>query len=93
MTAVVTVAVIPMWLSCVIGWAMCVVPMLAVERLMRGAQMTEPLRIPPNGLYGPYFGIPKPTFCTRCEIHAATTHKPLCPVCLDDEAREIRDGK
>ena len=37
MTAVVAVAVTPMWLSCVIGWAACAVPMLAVERLIRGA--------------------------------------------------------
>ena len=37
MTAVVAVAVTPMWLSCVIGWAVCVVPMLAVERVLRGA--------------------------------------------------------
>jgi predicted amidophosphoribosyltransferase len=29
-----------------------------------------------------------PTFCVRCEIHQATNHKPICPVCLDDIRRE-----
>jgi predicted amidophosphoribosyltransferase len=30
-----------------------------------------------------------PTFCSRCQIHQATNHKPICPVCLDDIRREV----
>ena len=55
--------------------------------------MTEPMRIPPNGLYGPYLGIPKPTWCTECQIHMATSTHPLCPGCHEDRAREIREGE
>jgi hypothetical protein len=28
------------------------------------------------------------TFCTSCEIHLASTRRPICPVCLDEKRRE-----
>jgi hypothetical protein len=32
-------------------------------------------------------GVELPTWCS-CGIHRATTRRPLCPVCLDERARE-----
>jgi hypothetical protein len=45
-------------------------------------------RIPPNGPYGAYVGLPTPMWCTSCSVHMATTSQPLCPVCLDQRDRE-----
>jgi hypothetical protein len=44
-------------------------------------------RIPPNGPYGAYVGLPTPMWCCGCEVHWATTSQPLCPTCLDDRAK------
>ena len=93
MTAVVAVAVTPMWLSCVIGWAVCVVPMLAVEWVMRGAHDRAAAYPADTACTAPTSASPSPRFARGAEVHAATTHNPLCPGCLEDEAREIRDGK
>jgi hypothetical protein len=30
-------------------------------------------------------------FCAECESFYALPHKPLCPVCLDEEMREVRE--
>jgi hypothetical protein len=32
-------------------------------------------------------------FCTECEVHRATPYTPLCPVCADVKARELRGQK
>ena len=45
--------------------------------------MTEPLRPPVTPVDWPSV----PAWCRKCEIHQATNHKPLCPVCLDEETR------
>jgi hypothetical protein len=29
-------------------------------------------------------------WCQTCGVHYATTHQPLCPVCLDQRKRERR---
>ena len=34
---------------------------------------------------------PRETYCVECEEFYALPHKPLCPVCLDKEMREIRE--
>lgn len=53
--------------------------------------MTTPARTPDQqSMYGPYFGVATPRWCSACQIHQATTHQPLCPVCLDDVAKELR---
>lgn len=42
----------------------------------------EPMSSDPLGM--------APTWCRRCEIHRATAASPLCPVCLDDRAKETK---
>lgn len=36
---------------------------------------------------------PRPTWCTSCQVHRATTLTPLCPSCLDDDVRATREKK
>ena len=36
----------------------------------------------------------EPQFCAVCRVHLALPpNRPICPVCVDAAAREIREGK
>lgn len=34
----------------------------------------------------------RPIFCVGCEVHQATSLRPLCPVCQDEDARAKREA-
>jgi hypothetical protein len=53
--------------------------------------MPDPMRVVPTSPASfPADWMTTPTFCYRCEIHQATNREPLCPICLDDDARAER---